>query len=325
VLLSVCVLALALTHYFSLGTIVALAIFAAARLRGRALRAVAGSFAAAAVVWMVLGAPLALRHSANLNDKRATDFLRDDEPGHVARTAMRTAALPVRYFTEPASNSQGFAMVGAAAFILAVMLAIQRPGEMLLWCLWLWLTIAPIVALDLVRRTQHLELTRYTLLASPAMYALIASALSSSRRALMRHLAPALVTLGCLGALSGAYAAWWKADWRAFAQSMDRAARPGDVTVFYTGDAYAAYPHMAYLGTSYYRRTAWGPIVLMTRAPDETMLEQLRSAPGVLLVTATTTDPRPAFGGAALQSKGFEAGIGSVSRISWGKGPATRK
>src|SRR5205823_3675066 len=126
-----------------------------------------------------------------------TGFLRDDAaPGHAARTVARLAALPVRYITEPMSTSAVTAAVGGVAFALALLLPLGR-RDLLLWGLWLWLTVLPIALLDFARGTKHLEFVRYTLLASPALYAIIAAVLSTSRLALLRHLPPAVVALSC--------------------------------------------------------------------------------------------------------------------------------
>jgi uncharacterized membrane protein len=313
--LCLCVLAAALTHYLCLGTLVALAVYAVARLRGKALVVSIAAFAAAAVLWLPLGAPVALRQSHNLSEPRATEFLNDFAPGHLARTAQRFALLPVRFFTEPMGNVTAPAAVGAVAFVLAALLAWRR-RELLIWALWLWLTVLPILALDLLRTTQHLEFIRYTLLAAPALYVLVAASLSD-RPGKLRFLPPLLVILACLGALQAAYQTWWKADWRLFAQAIDRAERDGDVTVFWRGNSYVAYPSIAFAHSQYYRRRDYGPIVLMQDPPDPALVETLRRAPGVLVVTTDYDAVARALPGARFEWKGFEAGCGGLWRVTW--------
>ncbi|MEA2711136.1 MAG: mannosyltransferase, partial [Phycisphaerales bacterium] len=284
--LIVCVLAMALTHYFSIGAIAALAVYAAVRLRGPSLRRVAGCFILAAALWCVVGAPLAVRHWRNRDDPRATSFLRDDRPGHAARTLLRVAALPVRFIAEPMTTSRGVAAAGGVVFVLALLLALRR-RDLLLWSIWLWLTVLPLAALDLCRRTQHLEFVRYTLLASPALYAIAATLLSDRRERWIRHLPPLLVALACALALPAAYSAWWKSDWRALAGEIDRHARPGDVVVFWgydKGGDFAGDPNASFYYTSYYRRRPLGPIVLMDQPPDDALARQLSEFAGVLVV-----------------------------------------
>jgi mannosyltransferase len=315
--LIVCVLAMTLTHYFSIGAILALAVYALIALRARTRIRVIGCFAIAAILWGVLGAPLALRHRHNLEDPRSTGFVQDDSPGHLARTAKRITLLPVRYFTEPMSNSVAPAVVGAAGFVLAILLPLRGRRDLLLWALWLWLTILPLVALDIARRTSHLDYIRYTLLASPAMYAIVASALADSRVRWMRHTVPALVAIACVLAVNAAYSAWWKADWRVLAAAIDRDAKPGDVIVFWRGPNYEAYPNAAFLHTTYYRRSPLGPIVLMQRPPDAALAEQLRRAPGVLVISLTSERADDAVPSATLQWRAFEPGAGGLWRATW--------
>ncbi|MGB7160391.1 MAG: glycosyltransferase family 39 protein [Tepidisphaeraceae bacterium] len=314
-MLSLSVLAMALTHYFAAGTILALAIYAAVRLRGSALRTAVASFVVAALLWLPLGGPVAWRHAHNVEDPRGTAFLRDDAPGHATRTLLRAATLPARFFTEPAIGLIATAAAGGIAFVLAMLMPLRR-RDLLLWALWLPLTILPMLALDLGRGTQHLEFIRYTLLASPAIYALVAGALSTSR-GLLRHVPPAVAVLSCLLALPLAYDVWWKANWRGFAASVDANVKPGDVTVFWAGNDFPHYPNAVYLHTSYYRRTPQGPIVLLRDPPDDATLRQLRAAPGVLLVALSAERLDEALPGAQFEWLAFQPGAGRLSRATW--------
>jgi hypothetical protein len=212
--------------------------------------------------------------------------------------------------------------VGGIAFGLAVLLPLRR-RDLLLWGLWLPLTVLPLVILDLARGTKHLEFIRYALLAAPAVYALVAGALLHSRSTIVRHLPPALAVLACLAAMPAAYDAWQKANWRGLVETMDAAARPGDVTVFWAGDDYAHYPNAAYLHTSYYRHTPQGPIVILRNPPDATTLRQLRDAPGVLLVALSGERTNHALPGADLQWLAFEPGAGRLWRATWAKASTT--
>src|SRR5439155_11794175 len=172
----------------------------------------------------------------------------------------------------------------------------------------------PLAALDLARGTKHLELVRYTLLASPAVYALIAGALPPLSGKL-RHLPPLLTALACAMALPAAYSTWWKADWRALAAVLDRQARPGDVIVFAAYDSWPS-ANAAYLHTSYYRRTAANPIVLLRDPADEELKRQLRNSPGVLLVTPTRESVASVhLDDRRLHPVGFEPGAGAVFRV----------
>src|SRR5262249_11431689 len=89
-----------------------------------------------------------------------------DPHAHPPRRPACARPPRFRSFTDPSPPSPPPALIGAVAFVLAIVLPFRRK-DLLLWGLWLWLTILPVFALDLARQTQHLEFTRYTLLASP--------------------------------------------------------------------------------------------------------------------------------------------------------------
>jgi hypothetical protein len=141
-----CALAMALTHYFSLGAIAALAVYAAVRLRGLPLKRVPRLLRRDRRAVGGIGCAAGAAAVRNRDDPRATAFLRDDSPGHVARTGVRIAALPVRYVAEPMTTSKLFAAAGGVAFVLALLLPLRR-REMLFWSLWLWLTVLPVALL----------------------------------------------------------------------------------------------------------------------------------------------------------------------------------
>jgi uncharacterized membrane protein len=315
VTLVACVLAIALTHYFTLGAILALVIYAAIRLRGRALRHVIGCLVVVALLWGVLGAPLALRHLKNRDDPRATTFLRDDHrPGHTTRTLMRFTALPVRFIAEPMTTSRAVALAGGVAYVLAPLLALRRRNEMLLWSLWLWLTVLPLLALDLARGTQHLEFVRYTLLASPALYAMLATMLADHAKSWMRHVVPALAALACALALPAAYSAWWKPDWRALGRAIDAHVRPGDLVVFWgydQGGNLVDDPNSSFYYTSFYRRKPLvGPTVLLVAPPQGPLPLALPKAQRILVVTAGLRDVSAVMPGARVTRLALEPAAG---------------
>ena len=346
VALVACVLAMALTHYFAFGTILALAAYAAIRLRGRPLVRVAGCFAVVTVLWAVVAAPLALRHVRNVGDPNSTGFLRDDAPNRVIGNLQRLGLLPARYFAEPLTATRPVAAAaGGVALLLAPLLtARRRAGDLTLWALWLWLTILPPFALDVLRGTQHLSYIRYTLLASPALYAIVAALLFDARRggdelsdrnadaqgdsagqssrqrrppSWIRHLPPAVVALGCLVALPVAYQTWWKADWRALGRAIDRQREPGDVVIFW-GNSGSGEPNSNFLYTSFYRRPPFGPTVVMDRPPDSPLARQIGAARGALIVAQPGDLVEAAVPpGASVRRVAFEPGAAAVWRADW--------
>jgi len=313
--LGAAVLATSLTHYFALGTVLTLGLYAMLRLRGRPRRRAMLAFAAAAVIWLVTWAPIGLQQFEHVADPRILDFLRDSAPGYAGRFVRRLALLPARYFAEPPDDSLAVAAAGGLVFVVAALFPVRR-RDMLLWALWLPLTVLPVALLDAARHTKHLEFIRYTLLASPAAYAVIGAALDRTRsRWWLSHVSPALAAIGCAAALPGAYSAWWKADWRSLARAAESDVRPGDVTVFVSGGETWPYPHAAFLHTSFYRQRPPGPIVLLYGAANESLLAQLKDAPGVIIIAQGGVDD--ALPGARLEWLAHEPGAGRCWRGTW--------
>jgi hypothetical protein len=133
------------------------------------------------------------------------------------------------------------------------------------------------------------------------------------RRRYRAHLAPVLVALACAASLPVAYAAWWKADWRALARQVDENRRAGDVVVF-IGDTGPSDPNANFLYTSFYRHQPYGPTVLMDRPPDEALARQLEPFQGTLIVTAGDEHLSRVFPGARFRRLAFEPGAASLWR-----------
>jgi hypothetical protein len=220
----------------------------------------------------------------------------------------------VRFIAEPMTTSRAVALAGGVAYVLALLLALRRRNEMLLWSLWLWLTVLPLLALDLARGTQHLEFVRYTLLASPALYAMLATMLADHAKSWMRHVVPALAALACALALPAAYSAWWKPDWRALGRAIDAHVRPGDLVVFWgydQGGNLVDDPNSSFYYTSFYRRKPLvGPTVLLVAQPQGPLPLALPKAQRILVVTAGLRDVSAVMPGARVTRLALEPAAG---------------
>ena len=307
--LSLCVAAMLLTHYFAAGT--ALALCAYLLIAGPRRWTIA-AFTAAALIFMLSWGRTGINQFHLLNLPGANAYAYDDPQGHVARTLWRAALLPIRYLSEPTTTSQRFAILGAIAYLLPLPFLRRRP-DLLLWALWLHLTILPIALLDISRSTRHLEFIRYTLLAAPALYAIL-SALLIHKAGWWRHVIPATVVLAAALALCNAYAGWWKADWKTIAHSVAANTKPGDVIIYQSRPDRDSYAGFQYLAINHYTH-AHNPIVLLTRPIDERLLTELRSSPGVLLVEPHTDTGPAKIPGARLQWLAMEPGAARLWRV----------
>ena len=219
------------THYFGVGAMLGLAAWAVVQptIRRPALTA----FATAAVVFAVAWGPFMWRqrHLFATTDPD-TAFLVGPEPRHAWTTAVRAAALPVVMLDAPRPAwVPTAAVVGAVAFVLPLVPAVRRRQPWAtFWWAWAAGTVGVVVALDLARGTTHLIFTRYTLLAGPAVCALVPLVAGALRPWLMPIASAVAVTYCCLG-LPTAYDPYGT-DPRAVVARLPLPPGPADLLLF---------------------------------------------------------------------------------------------
>jgi hypothetical protein len=137
-------------------------------------------------------------------------------------------------------------------------------------------------------------------------------------RGWLRHVLPGLVLAGSLLVLPDAAATFFRANWRDVARELRGRLRPGDVLVF-AGDA-SPYASNAYLCVSYYIPPEERPaIALLTRRADAAMIDRLKAAPRVVLVTDIYLPDRQAeiLGPSEHRLIASAPGIGDIMRVTW--------
>ena len=105
----------------------------------------------------------------------------------------------------PSSTSAPFAAAGAVLYFAP--LAGRR---LAFWGLWLCAAVGLPAALDVLRGTTHLNYVRYVLLAGPAVFALVPTALAAAAARWRRfgwaaHAVPAVAVVACVAALPDPY------------------------------------------------------------------------------------------------------------------------
>jgi hypothetical protein len=280
-------LAMMLTHYYLTFVALALGVYACLRLRGRTRRLTLGAAAAAVLVYLALWGPTL---AAQLANHTGISYWLQDSSAHPHRAdLLRLLCLPMMAFSIPKANSIGFAALGGVLYLFPLLLLRRRP-DLLLWVLWLPAMVLPLGLSDWHSRTMLLGVSRYTLLATLPIYALIAACLIHQPRGL-RHLLPAIAALACLPALPGLISADIppNASWNALGEYLNQRVQPGDALVFAAhtqGD-----PGLHYLlagkclGASYYLRGLHGPFVLLEAPATPAVLQRLRAAPRRWAVT----------------------------------------
>lgn len=230
--LATAMLAMMLTHYFALGPCLALAAWAVIRLRGRALAGTLTAFAAAAAVFAVAWGPFMLRQIPDISHT-ADPWLKDPSRWSSLR---RLAVMPMRLLVEAGYQSWAWPAIGAVA-LAGVAVAVHRRREMLVPALWFAGGCGFLLALDVARSTRHLEFLRYSLVASPAVAAMLAMAFWSRSRGWLPHFGCAALVVLLLAFNRHAYRPdpLDYADFRLVRRHMVQHVRPGEAMLFYSG------------------------------------------------------------------------------------------
>lgn len=280
ILLIVFLTAAALTHYLCVGALLALAIYAAVRLRGRARTLTAAAFAIAAILILIVWIPLFIEQKHTLPSLAPT-FLREARISeHIKLTFFRIIGLPIEFLLGESRGEAVSSGVVLTIFLFTVGLPLIRlpfRRDLLFWVLWGLGTIGFVAAMDLTRQTTLVGYLRYTILASPAVYAAIA-AFDWPRRPFIRD-AVAISTIAILAILAIQRAIDGvppQEDWQTLARDLDISAGPDDLLVFYNDDPWTS-PGTWYMGFKYYTPDSRRPWLILNAPANPDVLRDLQS------------------------------------------------
>ena len=274
----------ALTHYFSIGALSRPlrllhdppprpgAIQNARRLRRRR------------ILFLLLWAPQLLAHLRQfLLPGRTTEFLYDAPNGHLARVLTNFVSLPIVHLINLPSPSIIWPILGAALFIL-ILSSIARRRDLLFWWLYLAGTIGLILLLDLTRGTQQLFFTRYTLIASPALFALLRRRPRALEKSPPRH--PRRPRSSLHVYLPRLYNQN-RPDFQDLARLLDQTGRR-DLLIFAAPTKGPAAPAQLYLGYSHYSNPQHhSAIILMTDMLPPDVQKHFSSYQNIWLINAS--------------------------------------
>jgi 4-amino-4-deoxy-L-arabinose transferase-like glycosyltransferase len=195
------VLAMLLTHYFSVAPLAAVGTYALLATRGRTRRHLLAALAMAGLVFALAWGPFMLRQLATFSTAdRSAAFLVEPVPDHFARTAFRLLTLPAVLTVDRQPIPLAYGAVGLLAYLAAGTLTARRwwrggpRGDLMglwpgIWPMWFVAIVGLLAALDFTRSTMHLGYTRYPLLAAPVVYAAMATGGGALNRTAGRVLA----------------------------------------------------------------------------------------------------------------------------------------
>jgi 4-amino-4-deoxy-L-arabinose transferase-like glycosyltransferase len=280
------VLATLLTHYFCIGAIAALFIYAAVRLRGRPRQATLAAFFIAGSLFIVCWGPFMWQQRAMFSTTDPLVMFLHESENHFGNSLRRFLSLPADMLMPRQPHMLMVPMVSGILYVLPFVLCRRRP-DLLLWGLWLPCTASVVLALDLMNQTAHLEYIRYTLLAGPAVFALIPAITSGLKR--QKWIAIALPATAAIAAAMGMPAAYqtWIDDPRIIANYLRPQVRPNDFLVFIaTGDSKWE-SGAKYMILSRYLRPIPCPIALLDGPANQGVLTTAKHSRRIFVCMAT--------------------------------------
>ena len=296
VLLAIFTSATFLTHYLSLGVLAVLVLYALVKLRGSQRRRTLSAFAVGAALTALLWA-VPFYHQVRDFPTGTPNFLREAVSQHKEYTLRRVVGLPgefllgeidaERIFRSPSPSDRVLTGILLAAAVFTLVLPFLRlfhRRDLLIWSAWLLGTIGVVAAVDLTHGTTLSGYIRYTILASPAVYAVIASFRWPARPLLRDGVALVVLAWVAITAVQRLHQpAPPKEDWRQLAAALDANASRDDLVVYFNEDPWVA-PGTWYMCLRYYLPESNRAWLLLRSRPDAALLRQLQSRDHLWLI-----------------------------------------
>ena len=301
-------LATLLTHYFAAGTVAGMFVATLLCLRGKARRFSALAMIAAGIAFLLIWGPWMWEQRIVFRTTDPTTaFLVETGPAHFLHTAVRLVVQPALLLAPLPHPWRWVLLVGSVVWLYPLIFRRSRP-ELLPPFLWMAGTLAVVALLDLTRSTKHLEYPRYTLLAAPGAYLVIASLISTlPRRPLIGHSIGAALTAGALATTLLTPREW--RDFRALAAALDQRVNPGDVIVFASPDKPEDWaPAAIYLGYDHYSKGHDAPVLLLRGPLSAESTARLKQARILWLINESEKPPAQVLPGFHPVSGGYLEG-----------------
>ncbi len=308
--LGACILAMLLTHYLAVPAILAIALYAAVRLRGLQLQSALAAMTVAGLIFVTCWGMFFLQQSKGLMGEISSAV--EQREGNVFRGLRRLSILPLRYFTEPMKGSIAIGQVSVVMYLLPLLLLWKR-RDLLLWCLLGGSVILWVFLSDLIRSAHGLAYSRYSIVATAPTYAL-AAAMLWHMKGIWKHLVPLVLSIACLAAIAQPYTID-KADTRELARLISSRCDPDDILIVHTLPDHDWRARALYLGVSHYAVPKC-PVVFLGDPPSDAVRQRIRVAREVWLMSPAPTIPtHEIFPHAQIAEGFFFPSVGSVQRV----------
>lgn len=269
-----------LTHYLFSGVAIALFAYAFLRLRGKPLASVISTFACSAILFAIVwGIPL--YHQLNNIPAEPPQFLYENGPDHFAGTLMRFLYLPNALITGrwPIGSmaSDGPLLIASALFYLPLLLVPFLARNFLVCLLWYIGTAGLLCLADCLHGTDMLKYLRYSILAGPAVYALVCIRPKFSNSIFNCIPCIAIIVLAAVFSVQQVRNSdRSKEQWRSFSQTISSNTKPGDLLIF-TGDSLWLSPGIWYMGLTHYQPESNNPWLILRDPANPDLLRNMQT------------------------------------------------
>jgi uncharacterized membrane protein len=268
--------ALALTHYFSFGLLLAMGLYAALRLRGKALAYALSGFAFGGILFLAVWGPQMWNQffGPSLEANKYDTFRQNPElakqiPGLVAGWFERLFFhLPNDFITRPP-------VVLFLCLLPAVAIFWKR--NLLLPWLWMVCTMGFVALLDMNRDTFHFTQIRYTLLAAPAVYMIVsAGVFNGKRQAVYNSVLPAILSILLIFNIPKIHTPY-KERWVEIADLIQKKGQPNETVVLpHAGESFQLYwPQFIWSAICYYIFDPQRPVVIPTKPLGNDLMSKI--------------------------------------------------
>jgi hypothetical protein len=304
-------IATALTHYFSLGALVAIGCYVLLRFRGVDRKRALAVMIVSGIITLAAWGPFLVQQRQSLLGRQPWSL----EPTNLWYLPwLHAAELPSALLYGRFGLSSAWIAAAVVAYLFPL-LWIRRQPWLMLWWFWAVGIIGSLLVYDLVKHARLLIMLRYSLLASAGLYALYAAPLPTRRW--WRWMIPAVFLASTLPfTVARIQQGPWdeSGDWRGFALVLDQKAGPDDPLIF-CPNSFWGLPGIYYLAFSHYAPHSHRPIMYLNAPAQSEALRQISGFQRVWLVGPEGINPSDFLPGwKATFVRGFpnSATIGSL-------------
>ncbi len=296
-LLGISAVFLALTHYFSLGAILAVGLYGLIRFDGRKRRIFVSTIIFGLLLAAILWGPIAW--------KNRHGYIVGPNFGSSGRSLIAAAVDAPKQIVVGETPSRLIAYgLAFLAYVLPLLKMRNRP-QLLFWWLWTICTVGVVVAVDVLRGSQLVGMSRYIILASPGTYVLLSTSLERGPG----RLAPLAVLFA---AATFGIARWqtgsdYVRNTSAVARLIEKKVGPRDGVII--AGHFDSDPAFRYFIIAHYAGDWKNPVVLLTKPADSRLNKRLALFRHIWVIGYDGADMRLLPGWKITEFHGIEPGF----------------